>query len=49
MIPEVYEIGSKREYAGLEGLGLKHRGGEYFYYYKQDEKENRRRTPQSLI
>ena len=40
LFPRLNEIGSKREYAGLEGLGLKHRGGEYFYYYKQDEIKN---------
>lgn len=40
LFPKLNEIGSKREYAGLEGLGLKHRGGEYFYYYKQDEIKN---------
>lgn len=40
LFPKLNEIGSRREYAGLEGLGLKHRGGEYFYYYKQDEIKN---------
>lgn len=37
IFPKLNEISSKREFAGLEGAGLKHRGQEYFHYYKQEE------------
>lgn len=37
LFPELNEISSKREFAGFEGNGLKHRGGEYCHYYMQDE------------
>lgn len=37
LFPALNEISSRREFAGLKGNGLKHRGGEYFHYYKQKE------------
>lgn len=37
VFPELNAISSRRAYAGLEGLGMKHRGGEYFHYYTQAE------------
>lgn len=37
VFPKLNSVGSRREFAGLQGCGLKHRGGEYFHYYTQDE------------
>lgn len=37
LFPELTSIGAKRKYAGFEGCGMKHSGGEYFHYYTQEE------------
>ncbi len=37
VFPLLNTVASTRKYAGLQGNGLKHRGGEYTHYYKQDE------------
>lgn len=37
VFPELNSVGSRREFAGFKGLGLEHRGGEYFHYYTQEE------------
>ena len=37
VFPLLNSVGSTRKYAGLQGFGFKHRGGEYSHYYKQEE------------
>lgn len=37
VFPELISISAKRQYAGLQGCGLAHRGETYFHYYTQEE------------